>query len=124
MTTADATILVADDCASLRQLLTIYLTSIGYHVLLAADGEELLHLARTERPALILSDLEMPVLDGVEAVRQLRADQRTARTPILIVSARADADALARAAGADGTLPKPCTLDELEQRLADLLDRR
>jgi CheY-like chemotaxis protein len=110
-------ILVADDNAFMRNLLERLFRQAGYHVESASDGEELIRKALAQRPALVLTDLEMPLVDGSEAIRQLRSDARTAGVPMLLFSARADGAPLARAAGADEFIAKPFTNKDLLSRI-------
>jgi DNA-binding response OmpR family regulator len=118
MTNLPATILVADDDELLRLLAERLLISEGYHVILAADGEELVRLALAAPPDLVITDLELPVLDGLAAIRRLRAEVRIATVPILALNANADYASRALAAGADNFLAKPYRLDDLLARVA------
>lgn len=117
------TILVADDNDLMRTLLDTLLRSAGYQVTLARDGEELVRLAFAQPPALVLTDLEMPLVDGCDAIRQLRADARTAALPLLAMSARDDTAALALDAGADDFITKPFSLAWLLSLVAEHLRR-
>jgi CheY-like chemotaxis protein len=118
-------ILVADDNAVIRKLLERLFRQAGYQVELAINGEELIQKALAQRPALVLTDLEMPVVDGSEAIRQLRNDARTANIPMLLFSARQDGAPLAQAAGADEFITKPFTNQDLLSRItAHLLNSR
>jgi CheY-like chemotaxis protein len=116
-------IIVADDSPLIQQTLSRLLHSAGYTVVLAENGEELVRIALAEPPALIMADTHMPIMDGPEAVRQLRADRRTVTIPIVMMSARPDAAALALDAGADAFLPKPFTIDEVLQLVAQQIRR-
>ena len=110
-----STILVVDDYADNRTLLSAWLRAKGYQVIEAKDGREgLLQAART-KPDLILMDLAMPVLDGVEATRQIRERHMFLRTPIFAISAYAthDVKADALAAGCNEVFAKPLDLDSL-----------
>ena len=111
-------ILVADDNASIRNLLERLFRKAGYQVELASNGEELIQKALAQRPALVLTDLEMPLVDGSEAIRQLRNDARTASVPMLLFSAREDGAPLAHAAGADEFIAKPFINKDLLSRIA------
>lgn len=111
-------ILVADDNAFIRNFLGRLFRQAGYQVEFAINGEELIRKALAERPALVLTDLEMPVVDGSEAIRQLRNDVRTASVPMLLFSAREDGAPLAQAAGADEFIAKPFTNQDLLSRVA------
>ena len=118
-------ILVADDNACIRNLLDRIFRRAGYQVEFAINGEELIQKALAHRPALVLTDLEMPLVDGSEAIRQLRNDARTASVPMLLFSAREDAAPLARAVGADEFIAKPFTNKDLLSRItARLLNSR
>ena len=109
-------VLVVDDEAQIRRLLKITLEGQRYAVAEASGGQEGLFLAAKVRPDLIILDLGLPDLDGVEVVRQLR---EWTQTPILILSVReADQDKVAALdAGADDYLTKPFSTDELLARL-------
>jgi two-component system sensor histidine kinase EvgS len=84
---APARILVADDNALNRRLLVEYLSPYGFELIEAEDGAQALAQARERRPALILMDIAMPVLDGLEATRRLKADPATASIPVIAVTA-------------------------------------
>lgn len=118
------TILVAEDYDPIRRLLDQLLRNAGYDVLLAANGEELVRLAFGRSPDLVLTDLEVPLLDGYDAIRQLRADARTAATPpLLAMSSRDDIASLALDAGADDFVVKPFALDWLLTLVGEHLRR-
>lgn len=119
-----ATIVVAEDYAPIRDLISRLLQSAGYTVHLAADGAELLDHVHAHTPDLILTDVDMPVLDGLAATAQLRAAPSTAATPIIAMSGDEHAGARTLIAGADVFLLKPFRLDDLLHRVADLLARR
>jgi len=105
-----ATILVVDDRLENRQLLTSLLGYQGHRLREAADGAEALATVRTERPDLIITDILMPVMDGYEFVRQLRADPVHARTPVIFYTStylEHEASTLARKCGVAHLLTKP-----------------
>src|SRR5918997_4060466 len=81
------TILVVDDTVDTRELLHLYLTGEGFTVLIAADGGEGLYRSRADRPDLIITDINMPNLDGISMIRQLRAEAETARIPVIALTA-------------------------------------
>jgi CheY-like chemotaxis protein len=110
-------ILVADDNAVIRNLLGRLVRQAGYQVEFAINGEELIRKALAQRPALVLTDLEMPLVDGSEAIRQLRKDARMASVPMLLFSARQDGAPLAHAVGADEFIAKPFTNKDLMNRI-------
>ena len=94
-------ILVVEDQEDLRGLLRTLLTGSGYETIEAADGRAGVAQARAERPDLILMDIQMPVLDGYEATRRIKADPDLAATPVIAVSSFAmkGDEEKARAAG-------------------------
>ena len=117
------TILVVDDTVDTRELYALYLRSQGFSVVTAHDGASGVALARDRRPDVIVMDLSMPGLDGIAATRQLKADERTRQTPVIILTGypmRAIQDG-ALAAGADAFLTKPCLPEDLEQQVQRLL---
>ncbi|MFA6318026.1 MAG: response regulator [Elusimicrobiota bacterium] len=103
-------VLVVDDDADNRAVASAALRAAGFRVALAEDGAAGLALARVEVPALVLMDMGMPVLDGWEATRLLKADPVLKAVPVLAFTAFALAgdSEKARAAGCDGVLSKPC----------------
>jgi CheY-like chemotaxis protein len=112
-------VLVVDDDPSIRRLLQEVLAIEGFDVLLAADGDQAIRLARTHQPNLILMDLMLPVLDGLEATRRLKADPLTERIPIIVVSAVVHIHRDSPALPADGYLAKPIRRDSLQHVIAD-----
>jgi two-component system cell cycle response regulator DivK len=80
-------ILVAEDDSAVAKLYAAYAQSRGHAVLFARDGAEVLLVAAAEVPDLILLDISMPKLDGRDALRELKASARTARIPVLVISA-------------------------------------
>jgi two-component system, OmpR family, KDP operon response regulator KdpE len=109
-------ILVADDDAQLQRALRITLASRGYEVVAARDGAEAIDLAASARPDLVLLDLGMPQVDGIDVIRALRA---WSKVPILVLSGRTDSAEKVEAldAGADDYVTKPFAMDELLARI-------
>lgn len=105
-------VLVVEDNGDMREFLARVLSMQGYEFLEAADGEEGLHVARTQHPNLILMDISLPALDGFEATRQLKQDPAMRHVPIIAVTAHARPADEQRAldAGCDGYLSKPYSL--------------
>jgi CheY-like chemotaxis protein len=103
------TILLVDDNPDNRDIYRTLLEHVGYGVLEAADGAEGLRLATEHLPCLVLMDISMPVLDGLEATRRLKANPLTAAIPVVALTAHAmEADRRAAAeAGCDSYLAKP-----------------
>ncbi|GIE82141.1 histidine kinase [Actinoplanes philippinensis] len=114
-----ASLLVADDNADMRDYLSRLLRAAGHRVTAVVDGQQALETARTLTPDLIVSDVMMPRLDGLQLVAALRADPRTASTPVLLLSARAGQEASIEGleAGADDYLFKPFSAAELLARV-------
>jgi CheY-like chemotaxis protein len=104
-----AKILLVEDNEMNRDMLSRRLERRGYQVVCAPDGEQAIALARSEAPALILMDMSLPVLDGWEATRRLKADNATKAIPIIALTAHAmDTDAArARECGCDDFDTKP-----------------
>ncbi len=106
---ARATVLSVDDSASFRRLVSAALANAGYYALEARDGAEALAVAQSQPVDLVLTDYNMPNMNGIELVQALRALPAHRSTPILVLSTEAD-DALktsGREAGASGWLRKP-----------------
>ncbi len=102
-------ILAVDDSVSMRQLIAWTLRSAGYHVIEAADGASALAQAGANDVDLVITDQNMPGMDGLALTRSLRADARLRDVPVLILSTDDDPDLkqAARGAGATGWLTKP-----------------
>ncbi|WP_336659552.1 response regulator transcription factor [Leucobacter sp. USHLN153] len=115
-------ILIADDDPQLLRALRITLTAKGYEVLTASDGAEAVSLAADRHPELLLLDLGMPRLDGVEVIQAIRG---WSEMQILVVSGRAGADDKVEAldAGADDYVVKPFSIEELLARIRALTRR-
>ena len=118
------TVLVVDDQAADQDLHCFLLQRWGLRAIAAGDGWEALAYTRAVRPDVVITDLEMPGLDGWGLLARLRAAPETARVPVLVVTAHAAplTDARARAAGAAGMLGKPLDVrafrDAVERALA------
>jgi CheY-like chemotaxis protein len=118
-----ATVLVCDDEEVLRELILASLAD-RYSIVEAEDGEEALRLVRERRPELVLLDMMMPGLSGIDVLARLRADPTVAATPVVMLTARtqlADRES-ASAAGADRFLAKPFSPAELRAVVAELLE--
>ena len=118
-------ILVVDDDRQIVRLIQSYLQQSGFTVLTAYDGEEALHVIRREKPDLVVLDLMLPKRDGLEITRLLRADERLAAIPILMLTARVeDVDKLiGLELGADDYLTKPFNSPEVVARVKAILRR-
>ncbi len=117
------TVLVAEDSNDTRIMLKRAFELKGYHVLEAEDGQQALDLARRYRPSLIVVDLNMPVLDGLETIKNFRKfEGKGDHTPIVAITAY-DVYGMEEAARENGTnvyLTKPLDLEELDRALKGL----
>jgi CheY-like chemotaxis protein len=118
-------VLIADDSADIREMWRIWLTCWGFTVDEASNGAEAVKKARLHPPDLVLMDLWMPVLDGLEATRALKEDPATASIPVLALSAQRSLPAAAEAvaAGCEMFLSKPLDPDELLENIRSSLAR-
>ena len=114
-------ILIVDDDSDLRECLQIMLTSMGFEVASAANGQEALDEMEGHDPDLILLDMKMPVMDGWEFCRAL--ESRDARPPIVVLTAAPDPAARAAEAHADGWLGKPFEYEDLEATVRRFVTR-
>lgn len=119
------TVLVIDDEKDLIELVRYNLEKDGYDVIGTADGESGLEVAGSHRPDLVVLDLMLPGMDGLEVCRRLRADARTARVPVIMLTAKAsEADRIVGLEiGADDYLVKPFSPRELTARVKAVLRR-
>jgi two-component system chemotaxis response regulator CheY len=110
-----ATILAVDDSTSMRQMVTFTLKDAGYDVVEAADGQQALQAAKSGKFDLVLSDVNMPVMDGITLIKELRALSNFKFTPILMLTTEAGADKKTegKQAGATGWIVKPFNPEQL-----------
>ena len=116
-------ILIIEDEEDNRAIMRDLLITAGYNLIEAVDGEEGVKLAQRERPDLILMDIQLPILDGYEATRRIRASAELKSVPIIAVTSyalRGD-DAKARAAGCDSYVAKPFSPRELLAKVREFL---
>ena len=118
-------VLIVEDNPRNLKLVRDLLEHAGHATLEAATAEDGLELARAHAPDLVLMDVQLPGMDGVEALTRLRADPATERITVVALTAFAMADERARfaAAGFDGYLEKPISVREFPGQVAELLDR-
>ena len=117
-------ILVVDDYEDAREMYAEYLRFCGFRVAEARNGNEALDQAFELRPNLILMDLSLPGMDGWEATRQLKADDRTRHIPVVALTGHALAGASegAKKAGCDSFVTKPCLPDDLVVEVRRMLN--
>jgi two-component system, chemotaxis family, chemotaxis protein CheY len=103
------TILTVDDSRTMRDMLRLALVDAGYRVVQAVDGVHGLEVLSSERPNVIITDINMPRLDGFGFIEQVRSDSRFLGIPILVLTTESSADkkSMARRAGATGWIVKP-----------------
>lgn len=116
-------ILVVEDHEDNRQILRDLLGSAGFEMLEAGDGESALRVAAAEQPDLILMDVQLPILDGYEATRRLKADPRLKAIPIIVVTSYAlsGEEVRARNAGCDAYVAKPYSPRQLLAKIRTYL---
>ncbi|HVM66962.1 MAG TPA: response regulator [Acidimicrobiales bacterium] len=117
------TILVVDDDPVIQNLLALNFEMEGYSVATANDGAEALDSIAARPPDVVVLDVMMPKVDGIEVVRRMKADATTAAVPVLLLSARAQAKDVTAGleAGADAYMTKPFDPADLLERVASLL---
>src|SRR6476660_6744136 len=117
-------VLLVDDYPDAREMYSEYLQFSGFDVVEAANGMEALQRAVEAAPDIILMDLSLPVMDGWEATRRLKADQRTASIPVVALTGHALAGISqgAKAAGCDAFITKPCLPEDLVKEIRKILD--
>ncbi|HEY1181814.1 MAG TPA: response regulator [Rhodocyclaceae bacterium] len=118
-----ARILVVEDNPSNMKLVALILDSMGHAVIEASEALEGLRLAKAEMPALILMDIQLPGMDGLEATRRLKADPDTRHIKVVALTAfamKGDEERM-RAAGCDDYIAKPIRHAEFVARIGDLL---
>lgn len=117
-----AKVLVVDDDPAILEICSDLLQTEGYEVAVATNGQQALEQAHEETPSVVLMDIMMPVMDGIEACRRLKADQHTADVPVVLMSARTN---LTRQSGdlvqADALVAKPFDIDYLLNTIAELV---
>jgi len=127
MTEARRKILVADDEPSIREILSIQLARMGFEVVTAEDGVEALAAYEAEKPDLVLMDVMMPRLNGLNACQQIRALEKKSgrRVPVLFLTARDSTHDKTSAAlsGGDEFISKPVSLQELRERVEAALKK-
>ena len=119
-------VLVVDDFEDNRSMYAVYLTYSGYDVVEGADGREAVEIAGRRLPDVIVMDLSLPVMDGWEATRRLKAEARTRHIPVIALTGHSLAGHSrdAREAGCDAFLAKPCLPETLVEKVEELIRKR
>jgi CheY-like chemotaxis protein len=119
----DLTILVVEDYEDTSLAMRLALERKGYHIIEASDGEQAVRVAASERPNIVLMDLNLPVLDGLAAMQRIRSNPELSEAVIIAVTAHQDQDlrALALAAGCNAFVTKPIDFDFLNDLISNLL---
>ena len=117
-------VLIVDDYPDAREMYSEYLQYSGFDVVEAQNGMEALQRAVDDKPDIILMDLSLPVMDGWEATRRLKADKRTASIPVVALTGHALAGISdgAKKAGCDAFVTKPCLPEDLVREIRKVLD--
>ncbi len=118
-----ATILVIDDDPNIRELLGIHLRNAGHEVIAAKDGIEGGHAILKRRPDLIITDVEMPHMNGLELVEAVRADPAQKSIPVIMLTTRSDWDERGKRLGIEGYVTKPILSDNLLSVIDRVLQR-
>jgi CheY-like chemotaxis protein len=116
-------VLLVDDYPDAREMYAEYLEFSGFDIIQAGNGVEAIERAQDSNPDVILMDLSLPVMDGWEATRRLKADERTKRIPVLAVTGHALTGVSndAKNAGCDGFITKPCLPEDLVAEIRKVL---
>jgi CheY-like chemotaxis protein len=119
----DRTILIVEDSDDARYFMRLALEQLGYLIVEAENGAVAVEIAQRERPDIILMDLSLPILDGIEATEKIRASDGLRGVPIIAVTAHQEIDfrAEAKAAGFDAYVTKPIDIDFLSDLIKGLL---
>ncbi|MBN2654459.1 MAG: response regulator [Nitrospirae bacterium] len=116
-------ILIVDDDKTTRKLLTLYLKAKGYEVVAAENGLEAMEKLGTENVNLVVSDMNMPFMDGIELVKNMRNDAVLADMPVIMLTTEADEDEKKRAfdAGVNDYLVKPSNAEQITESIKRII---
>lgn len=113
-------ILLVEDCEDNRDMYAAFLTRRGFEIAEAIDGKQAIERSVSLQPDLVVMDLSLPDMDGTQAIRALRSDDRTKDTPIIVVSGAVH-DGEVKGLGWDAFIPKPCPPDQLVEQIRKLI---
>ncbi len=120
-TVARKCVLIVEDDPLSMKVVSAIIAAQGYHVLQAMDGARGFELARREHPDLIITDVQMPGISGLEVSRRLKADEATRDIPIIVTTAYLLDEKEIRASGCDGFMAKPITISEFLELLETIM---
>jgi CheY-like chemotaxis protein len=108
-------VLLVEDTLSLAENITEILSNLGFKVTTVSNGKEAIDLLTTAKPDLIITDVQMPLMDGLELIRNIRQNPTVNNLPVIILSARATPEDIKKGfeAGANEYLKKPCAIEDL-----------
>ncbi len=117
-------VLVVDDFKDAREMYREYLEFMGYDVIIAEDGQQAIELAQSGQPDLILMNLSLPMVDGLEATRQIKASADTSGIPVIALTSHVmeESAASARSAGCDDFIAKPALPNDVEAKIRRMLE--
>lgn len=123
---AEPLVLIVDDYADAREMYVEYLSVSGFRVAEAADGQQAVEQAKALKPDVVLMDLSLPIVDGVEATRRIKADETTKHALIIALTGHSEREHTdeAKKAGATSFIIKPCLPDDLVTEINRLLARK
>jgi two-component system chemotaxis response regulator CheY len=118
-------ILVVDDCSTTRKLLGHYLKSKGYSVVFAENGIDALQKLSTDPVNMVMTDLNMPYMDGIELIKSIRSDPVWSELPVLMVTTEDDETERQKAlqSGADGYVVKPVTSEQIISNIKQIIKK-
>ena len=123
---ANKKILLAEDEPDIMQVLTMRLNKMGYDLIFAQNGREAVDMAKIDQPDLILMDYRLPVLNGIEACKEIKSDSSTKHIPVIFMTASSEGEAVEaiRQAGAEDCITKPFDGDEFTKKVKDLFNQK
>jgi len=123
MTDKQPVVLVADDEEDIKVVLRMFLEAVGYEVITAFDGLDALEQIKSTKPDVVLMDIMMPVIDGIEVVRQMKATPGIRDIPVVMLTAAAQSDMVERAiqAGAADYIVKPFEPETVQRAIEKVL---
>lgn len=117
------TVLIVDDSVMILRVVGQILKGLGYDILMAENGKQAYEMTRHEKPDLVLMDIDMPVMNGIEATSLIKSDPDTLDIPVVYITSLSREEDIrkAMAAGGQGFLNKPVCKSELQKTIANLL---